>query len=135
MNLLRTAMRTLSVASIVLLIAACGQQDSTTPPVATALSPAATAVAPAAIGANSFNAQTSDTNPTALPADCETYLMKIEACVAKLGVQSETGRQLKEGADEARREWAKSEDRTSVGQMCRQAVVDFAQGATEVGCS
>lgn len=122
------------LASIALLTAACGQQAADTPrtgDVANAVSGIAT---PVTQTANGFNQGVGASAQSALPPSCKTYLAKIDECVAKLGAQSEVGRQLKDSADEARRHWATAQEPDAVDEMCRQAVANFTQSAAEAGC-
>ncbi|WP_322053413.1 hypothetical protein [Paraburkholderia bannensis] len=123
------------LASIALLTAACDQQAADTPKTSNVTNAASGIAAPVTQTAHGFNESAGASAQSALPPSCKTYLAKIDACVAKLGAQSDVGRQLKESADEARRQWPTAQEPEAVGEMCKQAVANFAQSAAEAGCS
>lgn len=138
------------VSGVFLLIAlvafsACSQQESERSDIATQLEngsvdhrAAPTQGQTQRGAANAFNEADSSANAApqpALPANCAVYLAKIDACAAQLGAASEVGSQLKESAEEARRQWTQASDPAAVGEMCKQSVAQFKESAAEAGCS
>lgn len=128
--------------AVILALAACGEKEALPqlPPAPQA--PATRASQPVTgspDGANAFNEHAPGTGETAvahaLPAVCEKYLARIDVCIARLGATSDNGYQLRQTADQARKEWARMDDQASLHDMCEQSVTAFAQSASDAGCS
>ncbi|WP_155122448.1 hypothetical protein [Burkholderia ubonensis] len=69
-----------------------------------------------------------------LPADCETYLRRIEVCANDAGLQAATVIRLREVIVVARREWIGVSNRDDLLVVCRQLLGDFSRSASEAGC-
>ena len=68
---------------------------------------------------------------TTLPAECEAYLAKVNACVEKLGA---AGDAVKQGLETTRESW-KQVPQESLGEACKQASEMFEQQAGKaMGC-
>ncbi|NML29802.1 hypothetical protein [Paraburkholderia antibiotica] len=116
-------------------LAGCEQHgDGASSPVSAPAPSAAPAVAATRAVANGFNESPEAAPRAELPPDCAIYLAKIDACAAKVGVDTEAGHQLEESADEARRLWSHTGVPAAIDEMCRQSVASFAASAQELGC-
>jgi len=125
--------------AVIFALAACGEKEAPPQQPQVPASRASQPMTGSPGGANAFNEHAPGSGETAvahaLPAVCEKYLAKIDACIAHLGATSDNGYQLKQAADQARKEWALMDDQASLHDMCEQAVAAFAQPASDVECS
>jgi 3-oxoacyl-[acyl-carrier protein] reductase len=68
---------------------------------------------------------------SSLPAECEAYLSKVNACVEKLGA---AGDAVKQGLETTREGW-KQVPQEALGEACKQATEQFEQQVSKaMGC-
>lgn len=130
-------------------LVACGKKEEpaapATPAPAPATAPAATP-APAAPAA-ATPAPAADTTATApaatdatastggLPAECEAYLKRAEACYAKAASANAAAvDQMRQGLDQVRTQWNAVPDKSQLGEACKMAESQFAQTVAMLKC-
>ena len=69
-----------------------------------------------------------------LPAECDTYVTKVDACVKSLGANNAMAGTFKQSMETARASWANMPDKTALANACKQANVAFTQNAAAMGC-
>lgn len=133
--------RNAAIAAAMLLAAtvltACDKKDGT--PAAGAMAPATAAPAPSA-PAPATSAAPSATAPVAtasagdVPAECESYIRKVNTCMDKLGANSPAVATFRQQLDAARTQWASVPDKVALAAQCKQSTDLFSQSATQMGC-
>lgn len=104
-------------------LVACKKDETATP-----------AAAPAA-----ETAATSTTEPAATPAqaglpkECEDYINRVKACVAKAGGDA-VAKQFQTALDQSKAQWESAADKTALVPQCVQANDMFAQQAAMLKC-
>ena len=66
-----------------------------------------------------------------LPAACETYLKRAEACYDKAGA---AGEQMRQGMQQVRKGWEAIPDPGQLEAACKAADAQFSQTVTALGC-
>ena len=112
---------TVAVLAGAALLSSCSKKADTPPATTTTTTITTTAPAPVTAVAS-----------TGLPADCDAYFAKVEACAAKMGA---AGAQYKQAMDASRTQWANMPNKEQVGPMCKQALAAFTQQSSMMGCS
>lgn len=108
-------------------LAACNKQEAAAPASETAAPAApATDAAPAAEGAAPA-AAASD-----LPQACNDYVARAEACFAKAA--PDAAAMMRTSFDATVAEWKKAEDKSSLGDACKQMNDMFAETAKALSC-
>lgn len=107
-------------------LGACGKKEA-------APAPAAPASAPAT-GAAEGASTPAPTTTAGLPAECESYIQKVEACVTKLGAKNAAVGTIKQSLDTTRQQWASIPDKTALAASCKQADDMWKQQGVAMGC-
>ena len=69
-----------------------------------------------------------------LPAECDTYVTKVDACVKSLGANNQMAGTFKQSMEQARAGWANMQDKTALANACKQADAAFTQTSAAMGC-
>ncbi|HTK00596.1 MAG TPA: DUF5339 family protein [Bordetella sp.] len=69
-----------------------------------------------------------------IPAECETYVQKVNACVNKLGQDNPAMAAIKQQLDAARAQWSAVADQSQLAAQCKQSNDMFSQSASQIGC-
>ena len=81
------------------------------------------------------DASTTSVGKSDLPAECDTYVTKVDACVKSLGGNNaQMAGQFKQSMQTARASWANIQDKTQLANMCKQADAAFTQTSAAMGC-
>jgi len=131
MKIHRKAFCTLALAASLAALAGCNKSEEK------AATPAATAPAPApAAPATPPPPATSPSSaaPASVPAECEAYVAKINACMDKLGSGNPAAAAIKEQLDAARAQWGAVSDKAQLATQCKQSSDTFTQSASQMGC-
>jgi hypothetical protein len=68
--------------------------------------------------------------PTAgLPAECESYVATVNACVTKVGGDNPAVASFRQQMESAKAEWAKIPDKATLAPTCKQMEDTFKQTA------
>ncbi|MBU8975692.1 MULTISPECIES: DUF5339 family protein [unclassified Lysobacter] len=100
-----------------LALTACAKKEDTN-----AANPTATPAPAAAAPAN-----------TGLPAECEDYINRVKACVAKSGGEAAAA-QFQQMLDQSKAQWEATPDKASLVPSCKAANDQFAQTAAMLKC-
>ncbi len=112
-----------AAAAMMLSLAACQKPADK---VASADSAAASAATAAdAAKAATASAASATTAASGLPAECDDYFKKVDACVAKMGASSPFAAQFKSSAAASRAQFASMADKTALASSCKQATDMF----------
>ncbi|MGE8639637.1 MAG: DUF5339 family protein [Achromobacter sp.] len=135
MKIQRKMIGILMLAASVGVLAGCNKSDEKAAPPAASTTPAPTATPPA----STTPAPTATTPPTAstapsVPAECEAYLAKVNACMDKLGSSNPAAASIKQQLESAKSQWAAIPDKTQLAAQCKQSSDLFAQSASQMGC-
>jgi hypothetical protein len=121
----------LALAASMGVLAGCNKSDEkAAPPAASTTPPPVTTPAPAAPPAASPPVASAAT----VPAECEAYLAKVNACMDKLGSSNPAAASIKQQLDAAKTQWASIPDKTQLAAQCKQSSDLFAQSASQMGC-
>ncbi|NMK47500.1 DUF5339 family protein [Achromobacter sp. Bel] len=140
MKIQRKMIGILALAASVGVLAGCNKSDEKAAPPAASTTPAPAATPPASTPpAATTPAPTATTPPTAstspsVPAECEAYLAKVNACMDKLGSSNPAAASIKQQLESAKSQWAAIPDKTQLAAQCKQSSDLFAQSATQMGC-
>lgn len=140
MKIQRKIIGILALAASVGLLAGCNKSDEKVAPPAASTTPAPTATPPAATPAPTTQAPpAASTPPTAstspsVPAECEAYLAKVNACMDKLGSSNPAAASIKQQLESAKSQWAAIPDKTQLAAQCKQSSDLFSQSASQMGC-
>lgn len=135
MNIQRKMIGMLVLAASVGVLAGCNKSDekAAAPAASSAPAPAATTPAPTTPAPSATT--TPATGATAsVPAECEAYLAKVNACMDKLGSSNPAAASIKQQLESAKSQWAAIPDKTQLAAQCKQSSDLFAQSATQMGC-
>lgn len=130
--------RTLALISITAVLAACGKQEAAPPAPAPAPAPAATAPAPAPVPApeptaSAPAAPAAATASAELPAECQAYLDKVSACIAKQSGPAADA--MKTSVEQAKASWAAyGGDKSQISAACKTSNDAFAAQAAAMKC-
>jgi len=114
-------------------LAGCNKSEEKVAPPAASTTPAPTSTpTPPASPAPSATPPAAST--ASLPAECEAYLTKVNACMDKLGNSNPAAASIKQQLDSARAQWASVPDKTQLASQCKQSSDLFAQSASQMGC-
>ncbi len=128
MKIHRKAFCTLVLAASLAALAGCNKSEekaATAPAAPAALPPPATSPSSAAPAAGTA---------ASVPAECEAYVAKINACMDKLGSGNPAAAAIKEQLDAARAQWGAVSDKTQLAAQCKQSSDTFTQSASQMGC-
>ncbi|RIJ00375.1 glutaconyl-CoA decarboxylase subunit gamma [Achromobacter sp. K91] len=132
MKIHRKAFCTLVLAASLAALAGCNKsEEKAATPAATA--PAAPATPPPPATSPSSAAPAAGT-AASVPAECEAYVAKINACMDKLGSGNPAAAAIKEQLDAARAQWGAVSDKTQLAAQCKQSSDTFTQSASQMGC-
>ncbi|OZI32338.1 glutaconyl-CoA decarboxylase subunit gamma [Bordetella genomosp. 10] len=142
-----TARKTAIAAALLLaatVLTACDKKDdkpaasapATSTPSTTAPSTAAPATpAPSSTAPSSAApAPASTASAGDVPAECDAYIRKVNACMDKLGANSPAVATFRQQLDAARTQWASVSDKTALAAQCKQSTDLFTQSAAQMGC-
>ena len=133
MKIHRKAFCILTLAAALAALAGCDKVDKAATPAA----PSSSTPAPAAPAPSSTAPPAAAPAPGAaasVPAECEAYVAKINACMDKLGSGNPAAAAIKEQLDAARSQWAAVSDKTQLAAQCKQSSDTFTQSASQMGC-
>ncbi|MGS1106698.1 DUF5339 family protein [Achromobacter anxifer] len=128
MKIHRKAFCILTLAAALAALAGCDKVDKAATPAA----PAPSSTAPSTPAPSS--AAPAPGAAASVPAECEAYVAKINACMDKLGSGNPAAAAIKEQLDAARSQWAAVSDKTQLAAQCKQSSDTFAQSASQMGC-
>ena len=145
MKIQRKMIGILALAASVGVLAGCNKSDEKAAPPAASTTPAPTATPPASTPPAATPAPTTQAPPAAstpptastspsVPAECEAYLAKVNACMDKLGSSNPAAASIKQQLESAKSQWAAIPDKTQLAAQCKQSSDLFAQSATQMGC-
>nr|WP_315528188.1 DUF5339 family protein [uncultured Achromobacter sp.] len=144
MKIQRKMIGILALAASVGVLAGCNKSDEKAAPPAASTTPAPTATPPASTPPATTPAPTTPapaaTTPPAasaspsVPAECEAYLAKVNACMDKLGSSNPAAASIKQQLESAKSQWAAIPDKTQLAAQCKQSSDLFAQSASQMGC-
>ena len=124
-------------------LVACGKKDDTAAPAAPTATPAPAApassapVAPVAdpVAAPVTTPATVASTGDALPAECDAYLKRAEACYAKAASANAAAvTQMQQGLEQVRTQWNAVPDKSQLGEACKMADTQFAQTVAMLKC-
>ncbi|WP_332007034.1 DUF5339 family protein [Achromobacter sp.] len=135
MNIQRKMIGMLVLAASVGVLAGCNKSDekAAAPAASSAPAPAATTPAPTT-PAPSATTPPATGATASVPAECEAYLAKVNACMDKLGSSNPAAASIKQQLESAKSQWAAIPDKTQLAAQCKQSSDLFAQSATQMGC-
>ncbi|MDQ1763832.1 glutaconyl-CoA decarboxylase subunit gamma [Achromobacter xylosoxidans] len=128
MKIHRKAFCTLVLAASLAALAGCNKSEEKA-----ATAPAAPAAPPPPATSPSSAAPAAGT-AASVPAECEAYVAKINACMDKLGSGNPAAAAIKEQLDAARAQWGAVSDKTQLAAQCKQSSDTFTQSASQMGC-
>lgn len=139
MNIQRKMIGMLVLAASVGVLAGCNKSDEKAAAPAASSAPAPAATPPASTPAPTTPAPSATTPPAtgataSVPAECEAYLAKVNACMDKLGSSNPAAASIKQQLESAKSQWAAIPDKTQLAAQCKQSSDLFAQSATQMGC-
>lgn len=135
MNIQRKMIGMLVLAASVGVLAGCNKSDEKAAAPATSSAPAPAATTPAPTTPAPSATTPPATGATAsVPAECEAYLAKVNACMDKLGSSNPAAASIKQQLESAKSQWAAIPDKTQLAAQCKQSSDLFAQSATQMGC-
>ena len=131
----------LAIAFSFLFIGACTKEDPPPSPQKPSVNPAPAEATPASPAEAAPATPAAPTAPEAkpeektavqiiLPAECETYLGRINTCIEKLGASSDA---IKQSLEETREGW-KQVPQDNLAKTCKQAYDAFEQNTKGLGC-
>ncbi|CAB3703407.1 glutaconyl-CoA decarboxylase subunit gamma [Achromobacter sp. ACM04] len=132
MKIHRKAFCTLVLAASLAALAGCNKSEEKAA-TAPAPAPAAPAAPPPPATSPSSAAPAAGT-AASVPAECEAYVAKINACMDKLGSGNPAAAAIKEQLDAARAQWGAVSDKTQLAAQCKQSSDTFTQSASQMGC-
>lgn len=116
-------------------LTACKKEEAA--PAADAAAPAASAPAADATAAPAADAPAAPAEEAAsassLPADCEAYLTRVQACVDKAG-SNPASDAVKQGLETTRQQWAGISNQDALASACKMANDQFAATAASLKC-
>ena len=121
------------LAASMAVLAGCNKSEEKVAPPAASRTPAPTST-PTAPAAPAPSATPPAASTASLPAECEAYLTKVNACMDKLGNSNPAAASIKQQLDSARAQWASVPDKTQLASQCKQSSDLFAQSASQMGC-
>ncbi|WP_447918986.1 DUF5339 family protein [Achromobacter aegrifaciens] len=136
MKIHRKAFCIMALAASLVALAGCNKtEEKAAAPAATTPAPAPAAPATPPPPATSPSTTAPAAGATAsVPAECEAYLAKVNACMDKLGSGNPAAAAIKEQLDAARAQWGAISDKTQLAAQCKQSSDSFAQSASQMGC-
>jgi hypothetical protein len=138
MNIHRKAFCILALAASLAALAGCNKsEDKAAAPAATAPAPAAPAPTPATPvppATSPSTAAPSGAASASVPAECEAYAAKVNACMDKLGSGNPAAAAIREQLDAAKTQWGAVSDKTQLAAQCKQSSDMFTQSASQMGC-
>ncbi|WP_237709996.1 DUF5339 family protein [Achromobacter xylosoxidans] len=135
MKIHRKAFYTLVLAASLAALAGCNKEDKAAAPAASAPAPAATTpAAPPPPATTPSTAAPAAGASASIPAECEAYIAKVNACMDKLGSGNPAAAAIKEQLDAARAQWGAVSDKTQLATQCKQSSDTFTQSASQMGC-
>ena len=115
------------------LLSACGSNDK-----AAGTSEAPKPQPPAAAASTTTPpppAATASTAPAGEPEECQAYIKRVEACMAKASSGNAAATDMfRQQLDAARAQWAQISDRTALANACKAANDGFSQAAAMLKC-
>ncbi|MDR2173074.1 MAG: hypothetical protein LBE32_02565 [Burkholderiales bacterium] len=93
-----------------------------------------TPTAPAAPPATTPAASAEPQAAVSFPAECESYLARMNECAEKLSDNPSASDALKKQVERTRASWAQVSNPDALGAICKQAAGAFEQRAKEMGC-
>lgn len=123
----------LALAASIGLLAGCNKSEEKVAPPAASTTPAPVTPAPAP-AAPAPSATPPAAASATVPAECEAYLAKVNACMDKLGNSNPAAASIKQQLDSAKAQWAAVSDKTQLAAQCKQSSDLFAQSASQMGC-
>lgn len=134
MKIHRKAFCILALAASLAALAGCNKSEekAATPAAATPAAPAPAAPPPSSTPPSS--AAPAAGAVASVPAECEAYLAKVNACMDKLGSGNPAAAAIKEQLDAARAQWGAISDKTQLAAQCKQSSDSFTQSASQMGC-
>ena len=104
-------------------------------PVASSEPAVASEAAPVSSAPAAASSEPTAAAAASLPAECESYLKKVEACVEKIGGQNaQTAEAFKKGMDMTKSSLASIKDQAQAKAVCSQAEQAFDATAKQAGC-
>jgi len=135
MKIHRKAFCTLVLAASLATLAGCNKEEKAATPAASAPAPAATTpAAPPPPATSPSTAAPAAGAAASIPAECEAYIAKVNACMDKLGSGNPAAAAIKEQLDAARAQWGAVSDKTQLATQCKQSSDTFTQSASQMGC-
>ncbi|MFY0479043.1 DUF5339 family protein [Achromobacter marplatensis] len=137
MKIQRKMIGILVLAASVGVLAGCNKSDEKAAPPAASTAPAPAATPPASAPTTPAPAATTPPatgSSASVPAECEAYLAKVNACMDKLGSSNPAAASIKQQLESAKSQWAAIPDKTQLAAQCKQSSDLFAQSATQMGC-
>lgn len=135
MKIQRNMVGILALAASVGMLAGCNKSEEKAAPPAASTAPAATPPASTPAPTTPSAATPPATGSAAsVPAECEAYLAKVNACMDKLGSSNPAAASIKQQLESAKSQWAAIPDKTQLAAQCKQSSDLFAQSATQMGC-
>ncbi|MEN5066695.1 DUF5339 family protein [Achromobacter aegrifaciens] len=136
MKIHRKAFCTLVLVASLAALAGCNKsEEKAATPAATAPAPAPAAPAtPPPPATSPSSAAPAAGAAASVPAECEAYVAKINACMDKLGSGNPAAAAIKEQLDAARAQWGSVSDKTQLAAQCKQSSDTFTQSASQMGC-
>jgi hypothetical protein len=127
----------LAIAACAIALAGCEKKEEAAAPASSSAPPASSA--PAAPSSSSSTpapaAPAASTGSTAsIPAECEAYVQKVNACVSKLGQGNPAMAAIKQQLDTARSQWGTVSDQGALAAQCKQSNDLFSQSSAQMGC-
>jgi hypothetical protein len=101
-------------------LAGCDKKQDAAAPASSSAAPAATTPA--------------SSSTASIPAECEAYMQKVDACVSKLGQGNTAMAAVKQQLDAARTQWSTIADKSQLAAQCKQSNDLFSQSASQMGC-
>lgn len=129
----RNVLGAVVLAASMAVLAGCNKSEEKVAPPAASTTPAPTST-PTAPAAPAPSATPPAASTASLPAECEAYLTKVNACMDKLGSSNPAAASIKQQLDSARAQWASVPDKTQLASQCKQSSDLFAQSASQMGC-
>ncbi|MBB1595971.1 DUF5339 family protein [Achromobacter sp. UMC46] len=133
MKIQRKMIGILVLAASVGVLAGCNKSDEKAAPPAASTAPAPAATPPASTPPAATTPPATGSTAS-VPAECEAYLAKVNACMDKLGNSNPAAASIKQQLESAKSQWAAIPDKTQLAAQCKQSSDLFAQSATQMGC-
>ncbi|RXN93474.1 glutaconyl-CoA decarboxylase subunit gamma [Achromobacter aloeverae] len=118
-------------------LAACDKkEDKPAAPAASTPAPSTSTPTPSTPSPSSATPAPSSSTASAadVPAECDAYIRKVNACMDKLGANSPAVATFRQQMDAARAQWSGVSDKTALAAQCKQSTDLFAQSASQLGC-